>query len=76
MHCEILFPKLGFTMDEGTLTEWLVPDGAEITEGAPLYTLESEKSTVEIESPATGRLRISAQPGQVYPVGAVLGHIV
>ncbi len=76
MGCDILFPKLGFSMNEGTLVEWLVPDGAEIKEGAPLYVLESDKSTVEIEAPATGRLRTIAQPGQVCQVGAVLGHIV
>ncbi len=42
MGCDILFPKLGFSMNEGTLVEWLVPDGAEIKEGAPLYVLESD----------------------------------
>ncbi len=76
MSTEILFPKLGFTMDEGTLAQWLVADGAEIREGEPLYVLESEKSVMEIESPATGRLRIGAQAGEVYQVGAVLGEIV
>lgn len=76
MGTEILFPKIGFSMNEGTLAEWLVPDGAEIMKGAPLYSLESEKSVVEIESPATGRLRISAKAGEVYEVGAVLGHII
>ncbi len=76
MSTEILFPKIGFSMNDGMLTEWLVADGAEIAEGAPLYSLESEKSVVEIESPASGRLRIGAKAGEVYQVGAVLGHIV
>lgn len=76
MSIEILFPKIGFSMNEGTLTEWLVADGAEINEGEPLYSLESDKSVMEIESPATGRLKIGAQAGEVYQVGAVLGEIV
>jgi pyruvate/2-oxoglutarate dehydrogenase complex dihydrolipoamide acyltransferase (E2) component len=76
MNTEILFPQLGFSMDEGKLAEWLVADGAEIKEGEPLYTLESDKSTMEIESPATGRLQIGVQAGEVCQVGAVLGKIV
>lgn len=75
MSTKILFPKIGFSMEEGVLIEWLVPDGAEIKEGDPLYSLESEKSVMEIEAPASGRLSIGAQPGETYQVGAVLGEI-
>ncbi|MEO7937781.1 MAG: lipoyl domain-containing protein [Burkholderiaceae bacterium] len=76
MSTEILFPKIGFSMNEGTLAEWLAHDGATVKEGEPLYSLESDKSVVEIESPATGRLRIGAKAGEVYQVGAVLGEIL
>ena len=76
MSTEILFPQLGFTMTEGTLAEWLVADGAEVTAGQPRYVLESDKSTLEIEAPASGRLRIGARAGEVFPIGAVLGEIV
>jgi pyruvate/2-oxoglutarate dehydrogenase complex dihydrolipoamide acyltransferase (E2) component len=76
MATEILLPKLGFSMNEGLLTEWLVADGGSVTEGAPLFALESEKSTQEIEAPATGTLRIIKQPGETYEVGTVLGEIV
>ena len=77
MAVEILLPKLGFSMDEGTLTEWLVEDGATVTEGAPLYLLESEKSANEVEAPASGTLRILVQPSdESLPVGTVLGEIV
>ena len=37
-------------MSEGELSEWLVADGATVTEGDPLFALESEKSTNEIEA--------------------------
>ena len=75
MSTEILLPKLGFSMNEGTVTEWLVADGGLVTQGQPLYLLESDKSVQEIESPATGTLKILKPPGQMYEVGTVLGEI-
>jgi pyruvate/2-oxoglutarate dehydrogenase complex dihydrolipoamide acyltransferase (E2) component len=75
MSTQILLPKIGFSMNEGTLAEWLVADATQVTEGQPLYTLESDKSTNEVESPATGTLKIIAQPGELYQVGDVLGEI-
>ena len=75
MAVEVLLPKLGFSMNEGTLAEWLVADGGQAVEGEPLYALESEKSTQEVESPASGTLRIIAEIGETYEVGTVLGMI-
>jgi pyruvate/2-oxoglutarate dehydrogenase complex dihydrolipoamide acyltransferase (E2) component len=72
---EVLLPKLGFSMNEGVLVEWLVPDGATVKEGQPLYSLESEKSVQEIEAPGAGVLKIVAEPGQTYEVGTLLGTI-
>jgi pyruvate/2-oxoglutarate dehydrogenase complex dihydrolipoamide acyltransferase (E2) component len=72
---QILLPKLGFSMEEGTISEWLVADGAAVTEGQPLYTLESEKSAEEIPAPASGTLKIVIAPGQLLKVGTVLGEI-
>jgi pyruvate/2-oxoglutarate dehydrogenase complex dihydrolipoamide acyltransferase (E2) component len=71
----VLMPKIGFAMEEGTLSEWLAADGAAVSEGQPLYTLENEKATQEIEAPASGTLRIIAQPGLAYRVGVVLAQI-
>lgn len=75
MATDILLPKLGFSMNEGALTEWLVSDGGQAQEGQPLYALESDKSVQEVESPATGTLKILKQPGEVYEVGTLLGTI-
>lgn len=75
MAVEVLLPKIGFSMNEGTLAEWLVADGAEAVEGQPLYSLESDKSTQEVESPATGTLKIIAQTGETYEVGTLLATI-
>lgn len=76
MAIEILLPKLGFSMNEGLLSEWLVKDGGAVKEGEPLFTLESEKATQEVEAPASGTLKIIMQPGETYEVGTVLGEIL
>ncbi len=75
MSVEVLLPKLGFSMNEGVLAEWLVADGGAAVEGQPLYALESDKSVQEVESPATGKLRILKQVGETYEVGTVLAII-
>ncbi|MDB5971477.1 MAG: biotin/lipoyl attachment protein [Hydrocarboniphaga sp.] len=75
MSTEILLPKIGFSMNEGTIAEWMVADGAEVAAGQPLYSLESEKSVQEIEAPVSGTLRIIKQAGDSYPVGTVIGEI-
>ena len=75
MSTQILLPKIGFSMNEGVIAEWLVADGAQVSEGQSIYALESDKSTNEVESPASGTIRIAAQVGETYVVGAVLGTI-
>lgn len=75
MSVEVLLPKLGFSMDEADLVEWLAADGSKVEAGQPLYVLESEKSAQEIESPASGMLKILKQIGDKYPVGTVLAEI-
>lgn len=75
MATEILLPKIGFSMNEGVLAEWMFGDGEHVTEGEILYTLESDKSANEVEAPATGILRVLKEEGQTYQVGTVLGYI-
>jgi pyruvate/2-oxoglutarate dehydrogenase complex dihydrolipoamide acyltransferase (E2) component len=75
MSYEIIIPKLGFSMTEGTLAEWLAADGAAVAEGDPLFALEADKATEEVAAPASGTLRIHAQAGQIYVVGTVIGII-
>jgi pyruvate/2-oxoglutarate dehydrogenase complex dihydrolipoamide acyltransferase (E2) component len=75
MATDIILPKLGFSMTEAQIAEWLVEDGAQVTEGQPLYLLEADKSTNEVEAPATGTLQILAETGETYEVGTVLGTI-
>ena len=75
MTTEVLLPKLGFSMNEGTLVEWLAVDGTSVNEGQPLFALESEQAIQEIEAPASGTLKIVAKVGEVYPVGTLLAEI-
>jgi pyruvate/2-oxoglutarate dehydrogenase complex dihydrolipoamide acyltransferase (E2) component len=75
MAIDILLPKLGFSMTEGQVAEWLAQDGEAVVEGQPLYSLEADKSVNEVEAPASGTLRIVAQVGEILDVGAVLGTI-
>lgn len=62
-------------MQEGTLAAWLVEDGLGVEEGQPIYTLEIEKSTLDVEAPAAGVLRHAAAVGRAYKVGEVIGEI-
>jgi pyruvate/2-oxoglutarate dehydrogenase complex dihydrolipoamide acyltransferase (E2) component len=76
MSTEVLLPKIGFAMNDAVLSQWLIDDGAQVAAGQPLYSIESDKSVQEIESPASGTLRILAAVGESYAVGTVLAEIV
>lgn len=75
MAVQVTIPKIGFSMNEGILAEWMVEDGAEVAEGQPLYALEADKSTNEVESPASGKLKIIGEVGETYEVGVVIAEI-
>ena len=75
MAADIFLPKIGFSMVEGMLAEWVVADGDQVVEGQVIYLLESDKSTQEIEAPASGTIRIAAVAGETYQVGDLLGTI-
>lgn len=75
MSTEVVLPKLGFSVNEATVAEWLAADGATVAQGQPLYSLESEKSVQEIESPASGTLKILKTTGEAFPVGTVIATI-
>ncbi|MDR3417284.1 MAG: lipoyl domain-containing protein [Nevskia sp.] len=76
MSVEVRIPQIGFSAEEGILTEWLVADGARVEAGKPLYTLELDKSVQEVEAPASGTLKIHAVTGETYRVGALVAEIV
>ncbi|HUW08209.1 MAG TPA: dihydrolipoamide acetyltransferase family protein, partial [Anaerolineae bacterium] len=57
MVTEIILPKLGQTMEDGAIVEWLKQEGDEIKRGDVLFTVESDKATLEVEASARGFLR-------------------
>jgi pyruvate/2-oxoglutarate dehydrogenase complex dihydrolipoamide acyltransferase (E2) component len=75
MSTEIRIPKIGMTMTEATLTEWLVPDGGTATAGTPLYAVELDKSTNEVDAPVSGTLNVIGQIGETYEVGTLIATI-
>ena len=76
MSYNIIMPKLGLTMTEGTIVKWLKAEGDKVVKGEPLIEIETEKISNVVESPADGTLvKIIAKEGEVYEVTAVLGII-
>jgi pyruvate dehydrogenase E2 component (dihydrolipoamide acetyltransferase) len=72
---QVFMPKIGMHMMAGTLVEWLVGDGARVSEGEPLCVVETDKASHEIEAPASGYVLIDASAGVDYEVGMVLARI-
>jgi pyruvate/2-oxoglutarate dehydrogenase complex dihydrolipoamide acyltransferase (E2) component len=75
MAVEIRIPGLGAGMQEGTLVQWHLDQGATVNEGDLLYTLESEKTSQDIEAQESGTLNRIGIEGEVYPVGQLIGVI-
>jgi len=79
MPLEIVIPRLGWSMEQGTFIGWLKQDGDQVRIGDPLFELEGEKSVQEIESVDAGTLHIPANTparGSVVDVGAVIGYLL
>ena len=73
MAYELKLPDLGEGLTEGEIARWLVSEGQEVAEDDPLVEIQTDKTTVEIPSPAAGTIsRILAAEGDVVPVGTVL----
>lgn len=74
MAVEVILPKWGLTMEEGTLTEWLVKEGQEVQEGEALANVETDKVTNQLEAPVSGVIaKIQVEDGtEEIAVGSVL----
>lgn len=76
MAIEVLIPKLGMTMTEGTVAEWRVPNGATVQAGEIVYHLETEKIEFEVEAEAAGVVHHLVPEGTTLPPGAVVAYIL
>jgi pyruvate dehydrogenase E2 component (dihydrolipoamide acetyltransferase) len=75
MATEIKLPRLGQGMESGTVVRWLKQEGDQVEKGEPLYELDTEKVTQEVEADASGvLLKIAVQEGEV-PVGQTIAVI-
>ena len=79
MAIEIKIPRLGWSMDEGIFVGWLKHDGEPIHAGDPLFSLEGEKATQDVEAIDDGTLSIPSNApvaGAKVAVGAVIGYLL
>ncbi|SCW90563.1 Biotin-requiring enzyme [Sphingobium faniae] len=72
---ELRIPAAGDTVSEVQIVEWLIENGGGVKEGDVIYSIESDKSVLEVEAPASGTLTILGQAGEIYPVGHLIGKI-
>jgi pyruvate/2-oxoglutarate dehydrogenase complex dihydrolipoamide acyltransferase (E2) component len=70
---EFRLPKLGMSVMEAMIVEWMVTEGDDVAEGQPLVLVELDKAETELPSPAAGRVAsISVPAGETVDVGTVL----
>jgi pyruvate dehydrogenase E2 component (dihydrolipoamide acetyltransferase) len=78
MAVEITIPRLGWNMEEGIFIGWLKRNGERVVAGEPLFSLEGDKATQDVESLETGIVRIppdGPKDGERVVVGAVIGYV-
>lgn len=74
---EVIMPKMGDGMEEGTLLEWLKKDGEAVKTGDIIGTIQTDKATLELESPGRGTLTgFLIQSGDTVPVGRPIAAIL
>ena len=73
----VVLPKLGMNQEDSTILEWLVPEGSAVRSGQPIVVIETDKASVEVESPADGVLaRIVRPAGAIVPINGVVGVVL
>lgn len=74
---EIIMPKMGDAMEEGTLIRWLKAEGQPVAEGEVIAEIGTDKATVEITAPGSGLLKgIRYEEGAVVPVGTPMAYLL
>jgi len=73
---EVIMPKMGDAMEEGTLLKWLKSEGDDVSEGDPIAEIETDKVTLELEAEDSGTLaQLIASEGDEVPVGGAIAFI-
>ena len=74
---EVIMPKLGLTMEEGTIVRWLKGEGEKVEKGEPLFEVQTDKVVMEVEASASGTLgKILTSEGDTVPVVQVIAYIL
>ena len=75
MSNEVKLPRLGQGMEAGTIVKWLKSEGDRVEKGEPLFEVDTDKATQEVEAEASGvLLKIAVESGEV-PVGETIAVI-
>jgi len=76
MAQEVQMPKLGQTMEEGTIERWLKKEGDTVTKGEPLFEVTTDKATLEVEAFVSGTLlKVLVNEGDTVPVNEVIAFV-
>ena len=74
---EVIMPKMGDGMEEGTLLEWLKADGDSVKSGEVIATIQTDKASLEMESPGAGTLTgFLIKAGDTVPVGKPMAALL
>ena len=76
MATEIIMPKLGLTMSEGSVVRWIKKDGETVKKGELLFEVQTDKVVLEVESPADGIVKILTGEGVVVPVTTIIAWVL
>ena len=71
----VKIPAVGESITEGTLSRWLVADGAIVGDSTPLFELETDKISTEVQSGVAGKVTFKVKEGDVLPIGTVVAEI-
>ncbi len=72
---QLRLQQLSISMEDGKILRWLVSDGDQVAKGDVLVEVETDKATIEVESPEAGTITIVAPEGAIVPVEGVLGEV-
>lgn len=75
MSTPVIIPQLGMAMSEAKIADWIVKDGDTVAQGDAIFEIESDKAVQEVESPASGTIKIIGKAGETYPIETVVAEI-
>jgi len=76
MATDVPMPKLGLTMEEAVIVQWLVAEGDMVEADQPIILIETDKTETEAGSPGAGRIHITGKVGDVYKCGERIGLLL